>query len=63
MQDTGVGEPDGPDVVGGEEGALAALLGQVRWQKDLLQVSDVRRELHGDNRLVAAIRRRPAERH
>jgi len=29
VQDTGVGEPDGPDVVGGKEGALAALLGQV----------------------------------
>lgn len=63
VQDTGVGEPDGPDVVGGEEGALAALLGQVWRPKGLLQVSNVRRELHGDNRFVAAIRRRSAERH
>lgn len=29
VQDTGVGESDGFDVLGGQEGSLAAILGQV----------------------------------
>jgi len=41
VQDTGTGKHDGSDVVGGEEGTLITLHGQVRWQEDLFQVSYV----------------------
>lgn len=57
VQDPGIGESDGSDDVGGEEGALVAVRREIgRQGEKVLQVQDVRRELHGDRGVVAEAR-------
>ena len=57
MQDPRAGEFDGPDDAGGEEGVVVALRGEIgREGEEVREVQDVRRELHGDRRVVVGER-------
>lgn len=57
VQNSGVGESDGSDDVGGEKSALATVRGEVGGQsEEVLQVQNVRRKLHGDSGIVVGAR-------
>lgn len=57
VQNSGVGESDGSDDVGGEKGALATVRREVGGQsEEVFQVQNVRRKLHGDSGIVVGAR-------